>query len=539
MRQSITLDEPPFPDDPGPGPYDHPEAPEPPTPAQPPADTPPADIAAERIVIGTAITAPTAYEHLARALNPADFYDPRHELIWAGLEHLAAAGHPTDVVALSKHLTERRLVTKAGGAPYLHTLYAQAAGTIHQADYHARSIAELAQRRHALRAFQAATQRLRNAGPNDNAAEVMRETVQALNEAVDAATNPNPTSSWAPVDLEEALAGRSLDPPPVMLARDDGVCLFYDGGVHAISGESESGKTWVCLVAAVQVMTAGMAVVFIDFEDRADRVVSRLLALGATPEQIRGLFRYVRPDRPLSAVAQHELAPHLEHAALCIIDGVTEAMTMHGFEINDNGDAARFYGLIPRWIADQGPAVVMIDHVQKDAEKRGRYALGAQHKLAGIDAASYLVKVITPFGRGKRGLARIDVAKDRPGHVREHARGNAIAMFALDDTIPGGTVATLEAPDETSTTEDGSWAPTALMEKLSKHIQLSPGQSQRTIFDTVPGQTKGKRVALETLVRRGHVRIETGPRGAHFYHHVTPFPPIEYAPEDTPQDTPE
>ena len=46
-----------------------------------------------------------------------------------------------------------------------------------------------------------------------------------------------------------------------------------------------------------------------------------------------------------------------------------------------------------RPIAAAGAAVVLIDHVAKDKEKRGRYAIGAQHKLAGV-AVAYGIEVL-------------------------------------------------------------------------------------------------------------------------------------------------
>jgi KaiC/GvpD/RAD55 family RecA-like ATPase len=88
-----------------------------------------------------------------------------------------------------------------------------------------------------------------------------------------------------------------------MLMRSDGVHLLYDGAVHTIAGESESGKTWLTLIAALQLLEAGVRVIFLDFEDRADRVIGRLMALGATPTQIRANFIYIRPDRPSTTTA--------------------------------------------------------------------------------------------------------------------------------------------------------------------------------------------------------------------------------------------
>jgi hypothetical protein len=66
--------------------------------------------------------------------------------------------------------------------------------------------------------------------------------------------------------------------------------------------------------------------------------------------------------------------------------------------------------------------VVCLDHVIKNRETGGRYALGAQHKLAGVTGATYVFSVIRPLARAKsepvEGIVSLTVTKDRPGYVR-------------------------------------------------------------------------------------------------------------------------
>jgi hypothetical protein len=320
---------------------------------------------------------------------------------------------------------------------------------------------------------------------------------------------PTPTT-WSPVDLAPSSpANTSTHHPPCSCAPT--ASLFYDGAVHTISGESESGKTWLTLIAALQL------------SDGRQRRLRRLRRPRRPrhrppprprrhPPQIRDHFAYIRPDRPLDDDGRTQLAPALTDARLVIIDGVTEAMTMHGYDLNSNADSATFQGLLPRWIADHGPAVVMIDHVVKDKEKQDRFALGAQHKLAGIDGVAYIVKMIQPFARGNRGLARVDIAKDRPGHVREHAHGRTIAEFTLDATRSDVVlIAHLMPPGAETGRAGDTFEPTVLMEKISRYVQLNPGMSKKAIEDAVNGKTTTKRLALELLVTRGYVGTKTGP----------------------------
>jgi hypothetical protein len=510
------LDEPPWdpPEDPGPTP-----APTDRNGTQPV----PHDRAAEQIVLGAAMIDTAHLTACTKLVTGSDFWFPHHETIWRTLTALHNSEQPTSSVAVLAHLLETGDLTKIGGGAYLHTLESAAASVV-DATWYARRIDKLARRRHAISYFQRGLQRLTAPGPDADVDQVLNDTTQALVEARDNLANPILTTTWSPVDLEPVLAGEHLDPPPTMLRRTDGIPLLYDGAIHTVSGETESGKTWLCLLAALQLMETGRSVVFLDFEDRADRVIGRLLALGATFPQLREHFDYVRPDRPLDDHGRAQLAPAVTGTDLVILDGVTEAMTMHGFDLNSNADSATFQGLLPRWIADHGPAVVMIDHVVKDKEKQDRFALGAQHKLAGIDGAAYIVKPIQPFGRGKRGLARVEVAKDRPGHVREHTFGKTIAEFSLDAT--GSDVvltAHLTPPGADSGRPGQPFEPTHLMEKISRYVQANPGLSKKAIEDVMNGKASTKRLALELLVTRGHILAKPEARGRISHTSVKPY----------------
>lgn len=497
----------------------------------------PHDAAAERYVLGAVLQSETALAACTPLVQGHHFYQPKHETVWNILQDMAQAGHPTEPQALLSALREAGQLTKIGGGPYLHSMISEATSPAN-AVYYARQVVQLANRRSALAAARMAVQRLSTPGPASDTDEVLAATATALSAATAALADPNPSTTWAAVDLAAALEGRSLDPPPDMCARTDGICLFYSSSVHTLAGEPESGKTWVALHAATQLLAMSLPVVFIDFEDRAERVVGRLLGLGCTPQRIRDHFTYIRPDRPLDLAGQQAVAHHLTHAVLVIIDGVTEAMTMHGLEIDSNKDAAVFNALLPRWIADHGPGVVQIDHVVKDKEKQGRWALGAQHKLAGLDGASYTVKAIQRFGRNKRGVAHISVNKDRAGHVREHARGDHIADFVLDDTgrdiepgTPHLTTAQLEPPEDHL--GDDGFEPTVLMTRLWAYISAHPGLSQRALFDAVSGKEKAKKLALELLVSNAHVTVERGPNRAQLHHPGTPYPPDDDPDEPT------
>lgn len=224
--------------------------------------------------------------------------------------------------------------------------------------------------------------------------------------------------SYRRTDMAALFAAGLEVTPPTILYRTDMECLFYAGTVNSVIGESESGKTWMTLLAAYQEIRAKRRVLFIDFEDMAIRVVKRLMLMGITEAEILEFFDYIQPEGTFGDEQREEFIEFgIAEYSLVVMDGVTEAMSLHGLDGRQENDIATFYELLPKWISAQGPAVVLIDHVPKSKENRGGYAIGSQHKKAGITGASYTVESKEPMGKGRHGKSYISLAKDKLGGV--------------------------------------------------------------------------------------------------------------------------
>ncbi|MDQ6807525.1 MAG: AAA family ATPase [Actinomycetota bacterium] len=325
--------------------------------------------------------------------------------------------------------------------------------------------------------------------------------------------------SWKPLDLAAIIAGIQagdiVGPVPALMARTDGPSLLYPGEVHSLAGEPESGKGWITLATAVAVITGGADVLYLDFEDAPASIVSRLLALGAVGDAIVDRFVYVRPTDPFTATQFYALL-QLRPYAFAVIDGVSEAFALLGLDPYSNPDAATFLTALPRPLADRGSAVLLIDHVVKSKETRGRYALGAQHKLAGI-AVAYSTDIIKPPSRADAGLIKIKVEKDRHGHVRGHAQAGLIALAHITPHNDGDHVTVTLEPPEISLTDAGEFRPTVLMERISKFLDDQPGAGLNAIREGVPGKTKYVDDALRLLITENYVRVE--PQGQKRCHH--------------------
>lgn len=347
---------------------------------------------------------------------------------------------------------------------------------------------------------------------------------------------PDATDSahtWRPVDLGPVLDGERQRPQPTVGRRTDKVGLFYPGKVNAVSSETEAGKTWFAVSAAIDEMMDGNRVLYLDFEDDEIAIVDRLLVLGVHRDLIRGRFHYVRPLEPLRGINIVDLDIALAEIqpTLVIVDGITEAMTLHGLNPLKNDEISTFgQGLLSR-LTVTGAAVVCLDHVTKDRENRGRYALGGVHKLNRIDGAAYMLENRTPFGIGVTGRSTIRIAKDRPAQLRRHALPSAGGMHWFGDlvlTSHGDEFAEVEVVPPVAKSDDDDWRPTALMAKISDaFVHAGQPLTGRGVTDRVQGNAANIRRALAFLVDDGYVTTEGGSRGATLHTLVRPYQPEE------------
>lgn len=323
-------------------------------------------------------------------------------------------------------------------------------------------------------------------------------------------------STWHPVDLADALDGIT-EPGPVYLSRTDGKKLIYAGKVHWFQGESESLKSWAAQLATKEAIALGIDVLYIDFEDRAAGVISRLLALGATREQIERHLVYINPDEPLNDRHGTATSGNVElgtvlasrHFLLAVIDGVTEAMTTEQLDLLDNTDIARWMARLPRRLSRLGIAVICIDHVTKSKEGRGRYAIGGQHKLSGVDGATYEFSIVRRLSRSTHdpveASATILIHKDRPGWVRAIARRDGEA-----DRV--GTLEIVAYPDgaieaHITDSEHVATPPRELIDKVVQYLRSYDGASQTRIEENVEGKARTIRAALGWLHDNGWIDI--------------------------------
>lgn len=358
--------------------------------------------------------------------------------------------------------------------------------------------------------------------------------------------NKNASSSWRFEDLAQLASGIELPPTPTVFQREDGQGLFYRGAVNDLHGEPGCGKSMIAQIATAQELKNNRDVIYIDYEDSARNVVKRLLLLGVTGEQIISHLHYVRPSAkpssPTSLGGWRETLDYADTATLAIIDGVTSCLAYAGLDSNSGDDIAAWYNTMPRLISACGPAVVLIDHVVKSKDNRGRYAGGSMQKLALIDGISYSVDMTKPVGKGVRGTIVIKSGKDRISEIEEHcavswsSNGSHLreaARIEINSTDPKLMRVTIARPnmmpsDET-TRQRGLERPTGLMEKVSRIIENAPEEPNQTeIIELLKDDGSSARkttvlTAINRLLEGEWISSRSGRNNRNIYASVRPY----------------
>lgn len=354
------------------------------------------------------------------------------------------------------------------------------------------------------------------------------------------------SSSWRFEDLTQLASGVELPPTPTVFQREDGQGLFYRGAVNDLHGEPGCGKSMIAQIATAQELKADRDVIYIDYEDSARNVVKRLLLLDVSGEQIIGHLHYVRPSAkpssPTSLGGWRETLDYADTATLAIIDGVTSCLAYAGLDSNSGDDIAAWYNTMPRLISACGPAVVLIDHVVKSKDNRGRYAGGSMQKLALIDGISYSVDMTKPVGKGVRGTIVIKSGKDRISEIEEHcavswsSNGSHLreaARIEINSTDPKLMRVTIARPnmmpsDET-TRQRGLERPTGLMEKISRIVEDAPEEPNQTeIIELLKDDGSSARkttvlTAINRLLEGEWISSRSGRNNRNIYASVRPY----------------
>lgn len=328
-----------------------------------------------------------------------------------------------------------------------------------------------------------------------------------------------PASGW----IARTLATVSDEPPtPPELVEG----LLYAGKRHVFSGPQESAKTIAAYVCGLTVVRNGAPIVLLDFEMGEYDAKRRFRELGATDEQLERVS-YLDPQSPADPDA---IAGLIElRPALVILDAAAGAFQVDGLDDNSRRDVEVWAQtwINPFWRAQI--ATLVLDHVTKNAETRGNYAIGSERKVGGVDVHIGF-SVVEAIKRGETGRYKVVTHKDRGGFLK---RGK-LAEFALRSD-PESHSLSWEWEWFVESEEGAGWFPYHVAEKVSRYLEMqTEAVSMSDVVSVVQGKKETLIDAVNGLVREGFVTETAGPRKARMFELVTVFREASFRPVPDP-----
>jgi hypothetical protein len=331
---------------------------------------------------------------------------------------------------------------------------------------------------------------------------------------------------WQRIDLTDSRYAIPPDPPTTL-------GLIYTGLRHVISGPPESTKTLVSYMILIETLRSkpNNTVAIIDFEMGPVACRRLLDDLNATHNELARIW-YVEPDRQPDDQQLEQIIQH--QPALVLLDASAGAYDVTGLDDNARKDAEKFarHWIRPFW--KTGIATLVIDHVTKSADTRGKFTIGSERKVGQADVHLSL-DALKPLSRGHTGIVKVTVHKDRPGFLQ---RPTAV-VFDLASDPDTHTIGWAARDPHPVDEETGMFRPTVLMEKVSRHLeQLTQPCSRNQIEEHVKGKREYVRDAIDILVLEDYIHESRGPRGARLFSSTKPYrTPVENSPEPVDHST--
>lgn len=323
--------------------------------------------------------------------------------------------------------------------------------------------------------------------------------------------DPDPGTGWTPQDAVQLANNPHTDP--------DVGPLFYSGLRHVVSGESEAGKSLLCLAVAADEILCGRHVLYIDFDGMgATMSVDLLRGLGVPDNLISSHFLYIVPESVFAAAKQAVLDLLDRHQIrLVVIDTFNPGLIAHGLDPEKTTDTDVFYRDVVAPLRSRGAAVVLLDHVTKSKDARGRYSYGAEGKLTRCDVALGL-EMRSPIGRGRTGIVAVKTHKDRPSRL---PRPNVGTLTWISDPATGLITWTLKKA--TPTDPDKPFRPTHVMEKVSLYLEQHGQSTMKEIEGGVDHGRDVVRTAVQRLTHEDHAAETKGPHAARLIEIISPY----------------
>lgn len=263
----------------------------------------------ERIVLGSLMLNSTLVDDVADILTGTEFYEPKHETIYATILDQAQQSKPTDPVAIGDALGED--IGRCGGRAYLHSLVA-AVTVADSVAYYAQKVREALY----LRTVRDVGAQLQNL---PDYADDPLEVVNEARERIDALTLDEVREIPHDAAVYEAID--SLDRPVGMKTPwrglDRAISGWSPGWLYIVGARPSVGKTVVGAGIALDCARRGKHAVLVSLEMPKNDLYLRLLSAVGSIDGDRILHRSLRDD---DYVKMADAAKHVAGLPMTIDD---------------------------------------------------------------------------------------------------------------------------------------------------------------------------------------------------------------------------
>ncbi|NJK81690.1 MAG: replicative DNA helicase [Chloroflexaceae bacterium] len=241
--------------------------------------TPPANLAAERAVLGACLLERNAIVALAPVLTADDFYLQKHGLIYAAMLACYHERTPPDLATVAERLRRHAQLDAIGGVVFLSDMVAEVPTAVHALYY-----AEIVSRTATLRRLIEAGGKVTALGYNEQ--DALEVTLDQAEQTIFAITQRQRGSDFVPLevvvsDYFERATQHPEQPTPTG---------FYDldrrfnggwrpGNLVLLAARPGMGKTGLALSIAANLARAGRGVGIVSLEMSRDELLERLVAM--------------------------------------------------------------------------------------------------------------------------------------------------------------------------------------------------------------------------------------------------------------------
>ncbi|MCC0178744.1 replicative DNA helicase [Waterburya agarophytonicola K14] len=332
---------------------------------------PPANIEAEEAILGGILLDPAAMNTVVEILTIDAFYVLAHQQIYKAALELYNKDEPTDLMAVSTWLSDRKLLTKVGGSTKLVQLLNRTVSAIN-IDRYTNLVLQKYQRRQLI----AAANEIAALG-YDNATE-LEIVLDTSEEKIFNLTN-NQQNKFQPKPINECLAnvfrkieqGSSPAYPTGLTDLDALISGLIKQDLIVIAARPSMGKSWLgCYLANHIAHSIKKPVVFFSAEMSSEQVTKRFLSMHAEIDSQRLMHNQIYEDEYDSLV---ESLSNLAELPIIIDDTPSSELT-----------PTRIRSVLRQIQSEKGElGLVILDYIQKLGDRGAINRAGIIGKYSG------------------------------------------------------------------------------------------------------------------------------------------------------------